>query len=262
MKAAVYDKSAGPDALAFRDVEAPVPRDGEVMGDLSSCGFGALAEYATAPEGILCRKPAGLSFPEAAAIPLASGTALQGLRDAGACKAGDRVLVVGASGGVGTFAVQLASHFGAQVHAVCSAANAELASALGAARVYDYEKEPLARSAERYDLILAVHGNQPLSVYKNLLREGGRCVLAGGSLSQILRGLLFGKLLSTRSKSIRALAAKPRAEDTAYVARLAEEGKIKPFIEKTYPLDRTAEAFRYVAGGHARGKVVVAVGDA
>lgn len=229
----------------------------EVIGELSNAGFGGFAQYTVAPEKALAVKPAALSFEEAAALPLAAVTALRALRDKGNLQKGQKVLIVGSSGGVGTYAVQLAKYFGAEVTAVCSTRNAAQTISLGADIIIDYTKEDFTKSKKRYDLILAVNGNYPLSAYKRLLTRNGIYVMVGGAMVQIIKSLLLGKLMSLGSKKMLTLSAKSNKKDMELIIKLAEEGMIKPIIERRYPLDKTAEAMRYVAEGHARGKVVI-----
>lgn len=231
----------------------------EVIGDLASHGFGTFAEYAVAPENALVIKPSSISFEEAAALPLAAVTALQGLRDKGNIQKGHKVLIAGSGGGVGTYAVQLARHFGAEVTAVCSAKNKDQSLAIGATHVIDYALEDFTKSNERYDLILAVNGNRSLTAYKRILKSGGRYVMAGGALSQVFRSLIFGPLLSFGSKKMLSLAAKPNQNDLQFVSDLAGKGIIKAVIDSRYPLEKTAEAMKYLTEGHARGKVVINV---
>lgn len=229
----------------------------EVIGELSNAGFGGFAQYTVAPEKALAVKPAALSFEEAAALPLAAVTALRALRDKGNLQKGQKVLIVGSSGGVGTYAVQLAKYFGAEVTAVCSTRNAAQTISLGADIIIDYTKEDFTKSKKRYDLILAVNGNYPLSAYKRLLTRNGIYVMVGGAMVQIIKSLLLGKLMSLGSKKMLTLSAKSNKKDMELIIKLAEEGMVKPIIERRYPLDKTAEAMRYVAEGHARGKVVI-----
>ena len=231
----------------------------DVFGDLAGFGFGGLAEYTATPERALVIKPARISFEEAAALPVAGLTALQALRDNGNIQNGQQVLIVGSGGGVGTFAVQLARYFGAEVTAVCSTKNVEQTTALGAAHVIDYTKEDFTIGSKRYDIILAVNGNHTLQAYRRILKSNGTCIVIVGALWQIFMSLLFGWLLSIGSKKIRTIAAKPVQKDLEFLAKLVEEGKIKPVIEKRYPLDQTAEAMRYLSAGHAKGKVVITV---
>jgi NADPH:quinone reductase-like Zn-dependent oxidoreductase len=162
---------------------------------------------------------------------------------------------------VGTFAVQLAGYFGAETSAVCGPKNAEIVKSLGAARVIDYTKSNFEEEGRRYDLILAINGENPLSVYKNALTPKGVCIFIGGALSQIIRAMIFGPLLSAGGKKIKVLTAKPSAEDLAFIIRLVEEGRIRPVIDRRYPLQDAAEAMRYLSAGHGQGKVVLEVAD-
>ncbi len=233
--------------------------DDEVFGDISGCGFGGFAEYVAVPESVLAPKPAGVSHEVAAALPMAALTALQALRDQGNIQPGQKVLIYGAGGGVGTFAVQLAKTFGAEVTAVCSTKNVGLARSLGADYVIDYTKEDFAESGKLYDLILGINGNRPLPVYKRALTPRGIFVMVGGSLSQVVRTMLFGKFMSIGDKKMRFLAAKPSPKDLALVIKLVEEGKIKPVIDRRYPLAETAQAMQVLGEKHACGKVVIEV---
>jgi len=232
----------------------------EVLGDLAGYGFGGFAEYAVAPEKALVLKPATILFEDAAALPMAALTALQALRDKGNIQKGQNVLIAGSGGGVGTFAVQLARYFGATVTAVCSSRNVELTTSLGADYVIDYTKEDFAKSKRCYDIILAINGNRPLSVYKRVLNPNGIYVMVGGALPQIFKSLIFGWLLSFGSKKMRTLAAKANQMDLEYIVKLAQEGKLKSVIDRRYTLDKTAEAMRYLSEGHAQGKVVINAG--
>lgn len=230
----------------------------EVIGDLSDCGFGGFAEYAAAPEKALIQKPSNISFDEAAALPMAAITALQALRK-GKIQKGQKVLIVGSGGGVGTFAVQLAKYFSTVVTAVCSTKNVEQTTSLGADCVIDYTKEDFTKSDRRYDLIVAVNGNHSLSAYKRILNQNGIYVMVGGALSQIFKSILFGWLMSFGSKKMRFLSAKSNQKDLELLAKLVEDGKIKPVIDRRYSLDKAADAMRYLGEGHARGKVVINV---
>ena len=231
----------------------------EVIGELSNCGFGGFAQYTVATENALVAKPAKLSFEEAAALPLAAITALRALRDKGNIQKGQTVLIVGSGGGVGTFAIQLAKYFGAEVTAVCSTKNVEQSRSLDADDVIDYTKEDFTKSTKRYDLILAVNGNYPLSDYKRILNPGGIYVMVGGALMQIVKSLLFGGLMSFGSKKMLTLSAKSNQQDLELILKLAADGKIKPVIDRRYSLEQTADAMQYVSEGHARGKVVINV---
>lgn len=235
-------------------------RGDEVLAEIPTPDFGGFAEYAVSPEARMALKPSGVSFEEAAALPMASCTALQALKNWGGVMAGQKVLIVGASGGVGTFAVQLAKHLGAEVTAVCSARSATKAAELGADRVLDYAKGDFTRSGDRYDRILAVNGSYPPTAYRRLLAENGVCVFIGGALKQIFKCMLFGALYSTGGRRFHVLAARPSAADLAFVVDLVARGAVAPVIDRRYPLIKAAEAVQYVNEGHARGKVVVRVG--
>jgi NADPH:quinone reductase-like Zn-dependent oxidoreductase len=231
----------------------------EVFGDLLGCGSGGFAEYTTGAEKLLAHKPAGVSFVDACAIPIAGITALQGLRDLGKLQSGQKVLIVGAGGGVGTFAVQLAKILGAEVTAVCGAHNVELVKSLGADRVIDYSKETFVDKGEKYHLILGVNGSHSLFTYYLLLTPKGIFVMAGGGFSQLARQMLFGWLYSLGNRKMHLLSATPSIRDLDYLIQLVAESKIKPVIEKTVPLEETPSAFHTVARGHSSGKVVIAV---
>ena len=231
----------------------------EVIGDLSDHGYGGFAEYAVAPEKTLVLKPASITFEEAAALPLAAVTALQALRNKGNIQKGQKVLIVGSAGGVGTFAVQLARYYGTIVTAVCGTKNVDQTSSLGADYVIDYTKENFTKNDERFDLILAVNGNYPLFAYKRALNPNGIYVMVGGGLIQIFKSIFFGWLMSFGSKKMRNLSAKSNQKDLEFIANLVENGKIKPVIEKQYSLEKAADAMHYVGKGHAQGKVVINV---
>lgn len=232
----------------------------EVFGDLSGCGWGGFAEYAPVPESALVLKPTNLTFEEAAAVPLAAMTALQALRNKGQIQKGQRVLINGASGGVGTFAVQIAKSFGAKVTAVCSTRNMELARALGADNAIDYTKEDFTQSGQQYDLILAANGYHTLTDYKRALGPKGIYVMSGGTGAQMFQALLLGPWMSIAgNKKMTFLTSKPNQKDLLFIKDLLENGKIKPIIDRRYPLSETADAIRYLEKGHARGKVVIMV---
>jgi NADPH:quinone reductase-like Zn-dependent oxidoreductase len=231
----------------------------EVVGDLAGYGFGGFAEYAVAPEKLLIPKPAKILFEKAAALPIAALTALQALRDKGNIQKGQKVLIVGSGGGVGTFAVQLAKYFGAEVTAVCSTKNIEQTSSLGADYVIDYTKEYFTKNNRGYDLIIGINGNYPLYAYKRALNPNGIYVMVGGAMPQIFKSMLFGWIMSFGSKKMRFLAAKSNQKDLEFIVKLVEDGKINPVIDRRYSLDKTADAMRYLAEGHAGGKVVINV---
>ena len=249
---------AGKVELAGKNIQKFKPGD-EVIGDLSDCGLGGFAEYAVAPEKALMLKPEKILFEEAAALPLAAITALQAMRDKGNIQKGQNILIVGSSGGVGSFAVQLAKYFGVVVTAVCSTKNVEQTSSLGADYIIDYTQEDFTKSDKRYALILAINGNYPLLAYKRLLKQNGKYVLVGGTLMQILKTLLFGKLMSLGSKKMYSLFAKSNQKDLEFIVKLVEDSKIKPIIEQRYPLEKTSDAMQYASEGHARGKIVINV---
>ena len=232
----------------------------DVFGDVSESGWGGFAEYVCARADAMVLKPSRLSFEEAAAVPVAAVTALQGLRDKGHIQAGQKVLIYGASGGVGTFAVQLAKSFGAEVTAVCSTRNVDIMRSLGADHVIDYTREDFTQNGEQYDLILAANGNRSISEYKRALRPNGTYVMTGGSEKQMFQAMLLGPWLSmTGTKKMGNVMAKPNTRDLGFVKELLEEGLVITVIDRRYPLRETAEALRYLEAGHARGKVVITV---
>lgn len=231
----------------------------EVLGDLAMFGFGGFAEYTVAPEHLLAKKLPSVSFEAAATVSLAGVTALQALRLGGEIRQGQSVLVLGAGGGVGTYCVQLAKHFGTRVTAVCGAQNVEQMRALGADRVIDYAREDCLAQGERYDRILAVNGKRTLRDYHRALNRGGTAVIVGGALSQVFGTMAFGFLYTSGLRSLRVLAAKANAQDSAYLVQLIADGSIAPVIERIVPLEQAVEAFHLVAAGHARGKTVVKI---
>jgi len=237
------------------------PPGDDVFGDLSESGKrGGFAEYVCASADALVLKPSRLSFEEAAAVPVAAVTALQGLRDKGHIQAGQKVLINGASGGVGTFAVQIAKSFGAEVTAVCSTSNVDAARSMGADHVIDYTKEDFTQNGQHYDLIVAANGNRSISEYKRALRPNGTYVVTGGSKKQTYQAMLLGPWISmTGTKKMGNLMAKPNTKDLGFVKELLEAGKVIPVIDRRYPLSETAEALRYLEAGRARGKVVITV---
>jgi NADPH:quinone reductase-like Zn-dependent oxidoreductase len=229
----------------------------EVMGDLASYGFGGLAEYVTAPERALIIKPEQISFEDGATLPMAAMTALQALRDKANIQKGQKVLIVGSSGGVGTFAIQLAKYFETEVTGVCSSKNVQQTLSLGADYVIDYTKEEFTKKDKRYDILLGINGNYPLIAYKKTLTSNGTYVMVGGSLSQVFKSLLFGWILSFGSKKMKSLAAKANKTDLELLAKLLEKGIIKPVIDRRYSLDKTVDAMNYLKQGHSTGKVVI-----
>ncbi|MER7692580.1 NAD(P)-dependent alcohol dehydrogenase [Streptomyces sp. NPDC097610] len=236
--------------------------DDEVFGEVD----GAFAEYVCAQDNVVEPKPAGLSFEQAAAIPLAGNTALMGLRDLGQVQPGQQVLVNGASGGVGTFAVQIAKAFGAEVTGVCSTRNRELIRSMGADHLIDYTREDFTRNGRRYDVVFDLVGNHSLTECRRALTPTGRLVLSGGGVSEggsligpmglILKGQVMSHFVHQR---LLILTATPSKENLAALRELAESGKLTPVIDRTYPLSEVPEAIRYLEVEHARSKVVITV---
>ena len=234
----------------------------EVFGEVA----GAFAEYVRVPATLVEPKPVGFTFEQAAALPLAGNTALMGLRDLGRVGPGRQVLINGASGGVGTFAVQLAKAFGASVTGVCSTRNVELVRSLGADHVVDYTRDDFARGTRRYDVVFDLVGNRSLADCRRALTPQGMVILSGGGVFEggslfgpiglILKGVLQARLARRR---ILVLSTAPTQENLATLRELAEAGKITAVIDRRYPLSETAEALRYVEGEHARAKVVITV---
>jgi NADPH:quinone reductase-like Zn-dependent oxidoreductase len=232
----------------------------EIFGDLSACGWGAFAEYVCAPENTLALKPVNSSFDEAAAVPESAVVALQGLRDSGKIQPGQKVLIVGASGGIGTFAVQIAKSFGAEVTGVCSTRNLDMVRSIGADHIIDYTQEDFTQNGQRYDLILATAGYRSIFDYERALNPGGIYVATGGSMAQIFQPMLLGPWISmTRGKKMGSLSMKSNQKDLVFMKELLEAGKVTPVIDKRFPLSKVPEALRYYGGGHSHGKVVITV---
>ncbi len=323
MKAIVCEKYGTPDVLEMREMERPVPKDGEVLvkvlavapnaadwhlltsdiflvrlsegffkpkrkilgsdvagrveavgagvtqlkpgdevfGSVSRSGWGGFAEYVCARQDMLVIKPANLSFEEAAAVPMAANTALQSLRDIGKIQPGKKVLINGASGGVGHFAVQLAKYFGAEVTAVCSSSKMEMVRELGADIVIDYTKDNFTRNGVKYDLILAANGYHPLRDYRQALSASGIYVMAGGKPAQMFEVMLLGAMMSTDGRKMTSILEEPNQKDLAYLGDLLETGKVKVVIDRCYAFNETADAMRYMGEGHAKGKVVIKMGE-
>ena len=227
-------------------------------------GHGGFAEYVSAQQDVLALKPPGVSFEQAATVPLAAMTALQGLRDEGGLQAGERVLIVGASGGVGTFAVQIAKSLGADVTGVCSTRNVELVTSIGADRVIDYTKEDFTERTERFDLIFQLAGMASPSDCRRALTPKGRLVLSSGDskgriigpVSRVIKAAMLSPLVS---QSLRTLSVKPNGDDLRLLGELIEAGKLTPVIDKTYSLSETSDAIRYLEAGRARGKLAIAI---
>jgi NADPH:quinone reductase-like Zn-dependent oxidoreductase len=225
---------------------------------------GSFAEYACVREDRAARKPANLSFEQAAAVPISGQTALQVLRDAGKVRAGQRVLVIGAAGGVGSFAVQLAKSFGAEVTGVCSTTKVELVRSIGADEVIDYTRDDFAATGRRWDLILDTAGNRPLAQLRRALTARGTLVIIGGEgggrwlggLDRGLRAVLLSPFVAQR---LRVPISREHARDLEVLGDLIEAGKLTPVLDRTYPLPEAPDAIRYLEQGHPRGKVVVTV---
>lgn len=241
-----------------RNVKGFQPGD-DVYGDLSNCGRGGYAEYVCAPETALALKPANLSFEEAAVVPEAALVALQALRDKGQIQPGQKVLIYGASGGIGTFAVQIAKALGAEVTGVCSTRNLDMVRSIGADHVIDYTKEDFIQSGQLYDLIVATAGYRSIFDYRRALSPEGIYVSTGGAMAQTFQGLLLGPFISMiGGKKMGAMLVKPN-KDLNFMNELIEAGKVKPVIDRSYPLSEASEALSYYAEGHARGKVIITV---
>ncbi len=226
----------------------------EVFGEI---GVGGFAEYVAVKERAIAPKPANLSFAQAATIPVAGFTALQGLRNTGKLQSGQTVLVNGASGGVGTFAVQIAKALGAKVTGVCSTRNLDLVRKLGADQVIDYTQTDFTRTGQRYDLILEAIGNRSVADCRRALTPQGICAVAGfTTMARLFQIILFG---SWGGPKMSSFLANPNQQDLLILKELVETGKVVPLIDRTYPLAETADAIRYLETGRARGKVVIAV---
>ena len=234
----------------------------DVFGCLSLNEMSSFAEYVCAREDTLALKPARMTFEQAAAVPLAAFTALQGLRDTGQIHSGQKVLINGASGGVGTFAVQIAKSFGAEVTGVCSTRNLAMVRSIGADHVIDYTQEDFTNNGQQYDLIFCAVGNRSISDYKRALKPEGTCVIAGfTSMRRLFEHMILGSLKSKAGgKRVGPMATmKPNQQDLIFVKELLEAGKVKPVIDRSYSLAEVPEALRYLETGRAQGKVVIMV---
>jgi NADPH:quinone reductase-like Zn-dependent oxidoreductase len=226
-------------------------------------GTGGFAEYVCANQKGLALKPEIVPFEEASTASMAALTALQGLRDEGQIQPGNQVLIYGASGGVGTFAVQIAKSFGADVTAVCSTRNVDTARSIGADHVIDYTQEDFTKAGNLYDLIFVANGDLPISIFKQALKPNGICVMAGGggsSIIQLLVGMLQGWWIQkTENKKIGSFLARINQKDLEFMQELLRSGQVKPVIDRRYPLRDTADALRYLGEGHAQGKIVIVI---
>jgi NADPH:quinone reductase-like Zn-dependent oxidoreductase len=245
-------EAVGSAVTAFRPGDA-------VFGDLTQYGYGAFAEFAGAPERAWAHKPAAMTFEEAATLPQAAIMALQGLHGAGRIKPGHRVLVNGASGNVGPFAVQIAKARGAEVTGVCSAGKMDLVRSIGADHVIDYAREDITRGERRFDWIVDVVGNRSIREWRRALKPGGVYATAGGPTARIVEALLLGPLMRLiGNRKMGMLWWKPfKQEDVAILRELIERGRIKPVIDRTFPLHEVPKALRYLEEGRASGKIVV-----
>jgi NADPH:quinone reductase-like Zn-dependent oxidoreductase len=231
-----------------------------VFGDLSECGFGAFAEYVCATEAALAIAPTNISFEQAATVPGAALTALQGLRDCGQIKFGQKVLINGASGGVGSFAVQIAKALGAEVTAVCSTNKMEMMKTLGADTIIDYTHTDITKNGQDYDLILDAAAYRSVFDYRSILKDGGTYVLIGGSISRLFQVMLFGSVISRiMGRKLKCLIAKPNRSDLIILKEMIEAGKITPFIDRTYSLSEVPMAIRQIEQRQVRGKVAISV---
>ena len=239
-----------------RNVKEFQPGD-EIFVDLFDFGFGAFAEYVCVPENALRLKPASMTFEEAATLPQSAIVALQGLRNKRQIQPGQKVLINGAGGGMGTFAVQIAKSFGAEVTGVDSTSKLDMMRSIGADQVIDYTREDFTKNGQRYDLILDFVAYHSIFDCKRALSPKGIYVMVGGSMARIFQVMFLGPWISmTGSKKMGILAHKPN-KDLAFMKELFEAGKVVPIIDRRYPLNETAEALRYFGEGHARGKVVI-----
>jgi len=229
----------------------------KVFGDLCGCSWGCFAEYVCAPENTLVLKPSKMTFEEAAAIPQAALLALQGLRDKVKIQKGQKVLINGAGGGAGSFAIQIAKSFGAEVTGVDSGEKLDIMRSIGAAHVIDYTKEDFTKNGQRYDFILDFAAHHSIFDYRRALSPKGVYAVVGGSSARVTQVIFLGPLISIiGSRKMSLLLHKPN-KDLAFMKELFEAGKVKPVIDKRYPLSKVADAFRYFGEGHAKGKVVI-----
>ncbi len=254
------DRSLGSDMAGIVEAVGTEVTQFQAGDEVLGLGRGAFAEYVCTAEDKLVPKPENVTFEAAASVPVAALTALQGLRNQGKIQAGQRVLIQGAGGGVGTFAVQIAKAFGAEVTAVCSTRNLDLARSQGADHVIDYTKEDFTKNGQQYDLILAANGYHPILDYRRALSARGTYVMVGGSFSQMLQALFFGTILNWfGSRKFRGMICRPVQKDLEFLSDLLRTGKVVPALGRCYPLGELPQAIRYLMGGHARGKVIIAI---
>ena len=248
---------AGRVEIAGKNIQHFKPGD-EVFGETMKYS-GGFAEYVCAPETALALKPASLTFEQAAAIPQAGGIAVQGIRNKGQVQPGHKVLINGAGGG-GTFAIQLAKYYGAEVTGVDNTGKLDLMRSVGADHVIDYTREDFTKSGKEYDLILDVIAHRSAFAYPRALKPNGTYFFVGGSVATLFQILLLGPWIKRRTgKNVRLLAVQPNRKDLIFITELCEAGKIVPMIDRTYPLSQVPDALRYLGEGRARGKVVITV---
>ncbi len=245
--------AVGPRVTQFQPGDA-------VFGDISDCGFGAFAEYVSVPESALALKPATASFEEAASVPAAAIAALQGLRDSGNLQAGQKVLILGASGGVGSFAVQIAKAWGAEVTGLCSTPKIDMVRQLGADHIIDYTEVDVTQTGQQYDLILDAAAYRSLFDYLPILKPQGTYVLVGGSTARLFQVLFLGALISrVIRRTVTCLVTKPNQSDLLVLKELWESGKIAPFIDRCYSLGEVPEAIRHLERRQVQGKVAIRI---
>jgi NADPH:quinone reductase-like Zn-dependent oxidoreductase len=232
----------------------------EVYGDLSESGFSTFAEYVCATEAVLSLKPTNISFEQAATVPCAALTALQGLRDCGRIKSGQKILINGASGGVGSFAVQIAKALGAEVTAVGNTNKMEMLRSIGADQIIDYTQTDITKNGQEYDLIIDAAAYRSVFDYRPILKAEGTYVLIGGSISRLFQVLLFGSVISRiMRRKLKCLMAKPNRSDLIILKDLIEAGKVAPFVDRTYPLREVPAAIRQLEQRQVRGKVAISL---
>ncbi|MEM6452310.1 MAG: NAD(P)-dependent alcohol dehydrogenase [Cyanobacteria bacterium P01_D01_bin.105] len=254
---------AGQVEAVGKNVKQFLPDD-EVFGDLSECGFGAFSEYTAVPENALVHKPTNLSFEEAATVPVSGLAALQALRDYGEVRSGQRVLINGASGGVGSFAVQLAKGFGAEVTAVCSTGKMDMVKSLGADYVVDYTQRDPTQPTQPYDLIVDAAAYRPFSDFLSAIAPGGIYVMIGGATSEFFRSMLLGPFVErfkakTTRRRVKCLVSTPNQADLTILKDWIEAGRLKPLVDRVYPLTEVPTAIRHIEDRQVKGKVAISM---
>jgi NADPH:quinone reductase-like Zn-dependent oxidoreductase len=254
------DKSLGADFAGHIEAVGAGIREYKAGDEVFGIRRGSFAEYVCAPEKWIALKPSNISFEAAAAIPVAALTALQALRDQGKIQAGQKVLIHGAGGGVGTFAVQIAKSLGAEVTAVCGPRNLEVVRSAGANQIIDYTREDFTKNGQQYDLIVAANGYHSIFDYRRALKPDGKYVVVGGDLTQMLQALVLGPFLSRSGRKMTGMMTRPNHDDLVFLKDLIEAGHFIPVVDRCYPLEKAADAHRYVLEGHVRGKVILTIG--